>query len=583
MVGSADPQSARPAQVTPLQVALMPLVGNTPGAESAWLGALFSTLILEHIDVAPIMVLEYNKSAQAVIDGLHELPLTPGSVGHLLDQLHLDALIHGRFVHDQAGDMLGLRLIVEGDAVVNTPVEAAAPVATFSRFIERMSLALLERLNVRITDDLREAIHQVPRPASLEAFRQLASSRAAWARGDNELALTAVSSALTLDPALEAAMLIEVAISRAAQDNRTTQTAFKRWSESAVKRGNPGVGAERLTMLGHWLADRGDWREARRTYEEAGRLYNRANDEAGQARIVNNIANLDLLMGKTGDGIRTYRRTLRIFEQQVLDAEDTAVTFLNVGLAHKNQGQQEEAQHAIEEAVARAERLNLPHLLAHSLAQRGALNDDLGNWLQSEADYKRALTLFADIRDEAGQAMVISYRGLLTRQRGAYDQAERLMQQALTRFQRLDMPHEVAIVQYNLADLYLSMNQLERAWELAEQSHTALKELRSVWFDASSELRNMIQNTLATREEQRRQAEEAERQHRLEEQARMAAETAETEAAGSRQTEDAAGFGGDTATPPTEYNEPPSRISPDDSISLTAPPPREPYNPDPEE
>lgn len=560
---------------------MMPLVGNTSGDESAWLGALFSTLMLEHINVAPITVLEYNKSAQAVIDGLHELPLTPSSVEHLITELDLDALIHGRFIHDQAGDMLGLRLIVEGDAVVNTPVEAAAPVGTFPRFMERMSLALLERLNVRITDDLREAIHHVPRPASLEAFRQLASARAAWARGDNELALTAVSSALTLDPKLEAAMLIEVAIARTAQDNRTTQAAFNRWAESAVNRGDSSAGAERLTMLGHWLADRGDWREARRAYEEAGRIYNRTNDEAGQARIVNNIANLDLMMGKTGDGIRTYRRTLRIFEQQVLDAENTAVTFLNVGLAHKNQGQQEEAQHAIEEAVARAERLNLPHLLAHSLTQRGALNDDLGNWLQSEADYKRALALFTDLKDEAGQAMVASYQGLLTRQRGAYEQAERLMQQALTRFQRLDMVHEAAIVQYNLADLYLSMNQPERAWELAEQAYTALKELRSVWVDASSELRSTIQNTL---EEQRRQAEEAEQQRRIEEQrAREEQARLATSAANSGQSEGNIGFDENDVTSTTDYNEPPPRFGPDDSISLTGQPPREPYNPDPEE
>lgn len=512
-----------------LRVAVLPLTGADASDESRWLGALFASLLAEHLAVSPVQVIPYNESAAALIDGAFSLPLSPEQAEALMATLKAGALIEGRYVLDMAGNMLGFRLNVSGEVPVAPRLEAAAPLPTFARFVERISLALLERLDQPVTDNIRVAVNQVARPASFEAFRQLARARAAWARGENELALTAVQSALSLDPDLEAAMRIEVAISRDANDSLTVREAFRRWAGHASRQNQHGLAAERMLMLGHWFGARGDWAEARRSYDEAGKHYQRANDEIGAARVLNNIANLEMQMGHISEGIRSYRRTLRSYETQPAAALDMAITLLNVGLAHKSQGQREEALAAMEDALKRARDLRDRRLEAYCLAQRGALHDDMGMWSQAEQDYLAAGAIFEKLGDAWGLALLRSYQALLLKQQGAYDRAESMLLDALGRFERMHNSHEVAIVCFNLGDLYLALGAFEQALSYADRAYKGFNGLRSGWTQNARDLRDEVQTLLEAQAreradaEARRQAEEAARR-RAEEEARRRAE-----------------------------------------------------------
>jgi tetratricopeptide (TPR) repeat protein len=474
-------------------VAVAPLVGNSNTEEAIWLGALLSRLLAAHLSGANLPVVPYDTLAEQLATASLPLPLDQAGIERLQRELELQTLIHGHYTLDTEGKMLGLKLAVAGPGGAATPLEASAPLAGFGRFIERVSLALIARLGTPIDDALRKRVRDVPRPAGFDALRQLAQAYMAWAKGENDLALAAVNSALVIDGDLEEAAEIEVAIARMAGDSQTVREAFRRWSQIAQKRKQPLAAAERLMLLGHWLVERGEWAAARSAYEDARGIFQREDDEYGQAQALNNLAHLDLLHGRTQAAIKTYRRTLRTFEQSPDGQVDVAFTFYNLALAHKNLGQRNEAQQAIERALALARRTKDPHLEARCLAQRGAIRDDLGQWTQASADYSQAIRLFDLVGDEKHLAIVKGHQAILFKQQGSYDRAEALLLEALATLEQEGDPHEQAVVWFNLADLYFSMGLYEQAWTYVEQAVDTFEELKSGLLPRAKALRARLE------------------------------------------------------------------------------------------
>ena len=465
------------------RIAVVPLVGNQETDEGYALGALLSALLADHLLSAGLPTIPARAVVRQILESKLELPLDAQGIQTLKAPFGLRAVVHGRYVLDNGGKMLGLHLVVDAPHVPPAPLEASTPFAGFSRFLERMALALVERLGLPIDDALRQRVNRVNRPASFEAFQQVAQAQAAWIRGQNELALAAISSALALDPDYEEAVAIEVAVARVVGDTATVRDAFQRWAAIAVKRGRLADGAERLMLLGHWLNERGEWVEARAAYEDARNLYRRRNDEVGEARALNNQANLDLVADKVQAAIRTYRRSLRVFEADPKAQADTAFTLLNLALAHKNLGQHEEALTAVDRAVMLARTLRDMRLEARCLAQRGTIRDDMGEWAAAQTDYARAAQLFDVAGDTIGLAMVRSHQAILLKQQGYYARAETLMLQALEVFERRSALYDRAILWLNLADLYFSMGAYDQAWHQAEQARDVFARQKSGWLE----------------------------------------------------------------------------------------------------
>lgn len=470
------------------RIAVAPFIGNQQTEEANWLGASLSKLLAEHLAGIDLPILAHRQVIEQMVKDKHQLPLAEAAVQSLRQELKVEVLVYGRYVLDEDGKMLGLRLTVEAPGSARPPLETAGPIAGFAQFVERLSLALIELLGVPINDALRQKAHDLPRPASFEAFRQTSQATLAWSKGQNQLALAAIASALALDPELDEAAAIEVAVARSAGDTTTTRDAFRRWASIAGKQRRPLVAAERLVMLGHWLAERGEWIDARRAYEDARNLFQTGSNEYGQAQVANNLANLDVFSGKTQDAIQTYRRSLRIFETAPNGQADTIITYFNLALAHKNLGQREEAERAIEEALLFSRRLKDTRLEALCLAQRGAIRDDMGQWGQASADYTQAGRLLDVVGDDRAMSVVKSHQGLLKRQQGVYDQAEALMLEAEETLGRVNDPHEQAVVWFNLADLYLVMELYDQAWDYAERAHETFTKLKSAWGDRAKAL-----------------------------------------------------------------------------------------------
>lgn len=477
---------------------MVPLVGNQPSEESYWLGALLSRLFANHLRAAGLPALPYRSVVEQIRDSRMLLPLGDEDRDTLRAALKAQAIVGGRYVLDTEGKMLAIRLVVDAADVSAAPLHSSAPLNAFAPYIERVALALVERLGAVIDEGVRQRVKGVQRPNSFEALRQLAQAQATWNRGQKELALAAVQSALLFEPGYEDATAIEVAIAREADDAKTAIDAFRRWAAIAEQTGRLTDAAERLMQLGHWLNERGKWEEARQSYEKARNLYRKENDEFGVARALNNLASLDLQSGKLHDAIRAYRRSLRAFETNPQTQHDAVITLTNLALAHKNLGQRTEALEAIEQALTLTRQISDPRLLGHCLAQRGAIRDDMGEWSAASEDYRQAARLLDTAHDDLNRAVLTGHQALLLKQQGQYREAERLLLDALSVLENSSMPHEKGIVWLNLADLYLAMELYEQSWRYAQQAFEAFTRLRSGWTAQAQELLDTLRTISTT-------------------------------------------------------------------------------------
>ena len=469
-------------------VAVLPLVGRQDSDEAYATGTLLSKLLADHLSGAGLGVVDSRVLLQHMAAHKYRLPLAGEHAESLKVELKLAAVVQGSYVLDNNGRLLGLQLRVDSPDSSPPPIEASTPLDAFPRFVEHISLALVEALGVSIDDTLRRRVKQISRPATFEALRQVALAQAAWGRGQHELALGAVTSALTLDESYEEALALQIAIARAAGDSDTVRAAFQKWSAGAAKSGRHGQGAERLMLLGHWLHERGDWTEARRVYDTARSLYERDGDEVGSARAQNNIANLDLLGGKLQSAIKVYRRSLRVFEMYAETQADSAAALLNLALSHRNLGQIDEAWIAVEQALTLARGLKDSRLEARCLAERAAIRHERDEWTQAGEDYQRAASLLGALGDAAGMAVVRTHQALLLKHQGNYQQAEALLLEAASTLGRQPHVHEQAVAWLNLADVYYGMQMPAEAWSYAERAHRVFERLGSDCAEQSGDL-----------------------------------------------------------------------------------------------
>ena len=258
-------------------------------------------------------------------------------------------------------------------------------------------------------------------------------------------------------------------------------------------------------MMGHWMAARGEWEEAHGAYERARAIFQRLKDDQGQARTVNNLANLELLRGKHQNGIQAFRRNLRVFEEDSESSEfgtDHYASLVNLSIAHKNLGQQDEALKAIEQALAEARSRKDIRAEGRALAQRGAIHDDFGHWAQAHADYSEASRILSGLGLDEEVAMIKTHQGILAKQQGNYDQAENLFLSADATLAKTHLVHEQAVIWANLADLYLSMGDYAQSWEFAERADEILTRLNSGWQDRVRDVIATLESLPPDREEE---------------------------------------------------------------------------------
>lgn len=501
--GDARPMFERPPipSSTYQRLAAVPLISRRAAEEVQWIGAAIARLLTDYMDAVGVTTVAYDQVIAQLDHQTEELPLVDDEIQPLMNSLQVKWLLHGRYNYDEASRLFGVRLIVETPDGPQPPLEAAAPQTGFARFMERVVLALMERLGNTITDETRRMVRTVQCPQNFEALRQLAAAQAAWAQGDNELALASLEAALQLDNTYDHAAAVQVAVAREANDIATARQAFTRWATLARRRGDELASAERTMMFAHWLMELAQWDDAKNAYEDARLLYKNAKRAQEMAFVLDNIANIDMMRGKTQSAIKTYRRSLRVFEDEDAAPAEVAVIYYNLSLAHKELGQYEEAARAVDRALALLTK-QTPRdsvLQARAFGQRGAIQAETGEWQTARQSYDRALALLNESPDPTALAMVKAHIAILQKQQGAYTQAQASLQEAMEHLttDRFEHPHEIAVLQLIEAELDYARRNFQEALRKAKMAQQTFERFQSnLWASRSDDLVAVLNNIL---------------------------------------------------------------------------------------
>lgn len=468
-------------------LAVAPLVSDQADPEHGWLGASLGKLLTEHLAGAGLPVRHYNAVGEATLKLDKVLPLDEKGAEAVMQHLQLSTLVVGGFHLDTRAGQLHLSLTVTSKGTAPAPLTDSAPTTAFAQQIERVTLALIEQLDLPVDDKLRRRVSQVPRPHSFRAFQQLARARAAWAEEEFALALSLVESALELEPKLEEAAEIKIGVGRAADRMEVVREGFELWAELAGRNERPLARAERLLLFGHWLVDQAAWGVAEGTYRAALNVYQQEGHRLGEAQALDNLAGLALRRGRAEEAIETYRKSIAVYEM-LGAAQEVATTTFNLALGHKALGESEAALDALDRVLSSARDLKDPGLEAAAHDQRGTIQALEGDSNSAQADYERAVRLYEAQEDALGLATVKDHLATLVAERGDYAAAEALRLEAIALFEKLGDEHELAVVWTNLAALYVEMGAYEQAWDYAQQAHAIFERLGSAMQQVTAEL-----------------------------------------------------------------------------------------------
>jgi tetratricopeptide (TPR) repeat protein len=457
-------------------VAVAPLVSDAGTVEHSWLGASLGKLLSEHLSGAGLPVMHYNAVGEATLKLDKALPLDKDGIEAVMKHLKLSSLVAGGFRLEKG--QLHLSISVTSADATPAPLTDSAPTTSFAPQVERVTMALVERLGFPLDEKARRRMGQVPRPRSFAAFQQMARARAAWAEEDFPLALSLLESALQLEPTLEEAGEIKIGIGRAAGRPQVVREGFELWAKLAGRNGHPLVRAERLLLYGHWEVGQGDWDRAESAYRTALKAYQERNQPLGEAQALDNIAGLSLRRGNPDEAVAAYRKSIAVYEKLGAKQETATATY-NLALGHKAQGDGQAALRALDRTLKMAGELKEQSLEAAALDQRGVLRADEGNSAGAQADYERAVKLYEQSGDLAGLATVKDHLATLLAQDGDHAAAEALRLEAVALFEGLGDEHELAVAWANLAALYVEMGAFNQAWDYAERAHAVFTRLGS--------------------------------------------------------------------------------------------------------
>ncbi|MEE8307454.1 MAG: hypothetical protein V3R81_09325, partial [Gammaproteobacteria bacterium] len=131
-------------------------------------------------------------------------------------------------------------------------------------------------------------------------------------------------------------------------------------------------------------------------------------------------------------------------------------------------------------AIARAGTANDPKVGASLLFNLGGLEVGLANPMAARAAFEEALVFFQKSGDLRGQGDVAGALALLERRLGHLQRALAFQATALHAFRRVDDRRRIALATSNLAGLYLSTGNTERARPLVEESAALGQELNDL-------------------------------------------------------------------------------------------------------
>jgi DNA-binding NtrC family response regulator/Tfp pilus assembly protein PilF len=223
--------------------------------------------------------------------------------------------------------------------------------------------------------------------------------------------------------------------------------------------------------------DRGDYARARECYEQSRTLWRSDGFLQGELAVLNQLGNVCGLQGKVGEALACYQEALSLADE-LGDRENRGTTGFNVGWALQELGRWEDAVESYYRVLAIEDVPGIAELHANVYNSLGELFLRRDKLAKAVDMFKRVI----DARPPAACSPVTLREALVNlgqafHRQGDFAGASQAYDRALNLAEQADSRREMAIACWRAAELLLSQNALDRAWELNEKALALTREI----------------------------------------------------------------------------------------------------------
>ncbi|MGH7556185.1 MAG: HD domain-containing phosphohydrolase [Gemmatimonadota bacterium] len=246
--------------------------------------------------------------------------------------------------------------------------------------------------------------------------------------------------------------------------------------EIAQAQGNGRLAASALNTLASYDLERGDHESAEASFRRA--LWLAAGDPRISAQIEQNLGILANIRGRIEDALEHYGRSLTGF-RKAGDPRGCAIAYHNLGMISSDRGRWDDADRYYRRTLALASELGDVYLQGLALLNRAEVHITRCRFTHARDCVTKALEIFRQTRDTAGQAAANRFLGVIYRETQAIVLAEARLNLAIDLSRRADSPLEEAESLRELALVYRSLGRNRDALTSLNASHRLFHELQA--------------------------------------------------------------------------------------------------------
>jgi CHAT domain-containing protein len=204
-------------------------------------------------------------------------------------------------------------------------------------------------------------------------------------------------------------------------------------------------------------------------YAKALALYKQANDQAGQAVVLHNIARLYESQSDYRKALENYSATLPLW-RAVSDRRGEAYAISSIGTMHLYLGNLEPAHASFVEAGPIHRELGNKEWEALSYQEIGNVYRQRGDLTKALTYFQQALPIFREVGAKTRTLYVLSNIGAAYEGLGDLQQAAAYQNQALNIGREINLSHGISLALYYLGDIYAQRGETRQALSFYQQA-----------------------------------------------------------------------------------------------------------------
>jgi len=197
-------------------------------------------------------------------------------------------------------------------------------------------------------------------------------------------------------------------------------------------------------------------------YHEALELYRRAADRDGEAQILNNIGEVNWLLGERQKALEKFNEALPI-RREIGDRSGEATTLSNIGAVYSSLGEMRKALEKLNESLPIRRAVGDRSREAVTLNNIGQVYLELGEMQKALEKHNEALPLRRAVGDRSGEAVTLLNIGAVYRSLGEMQKALEKHDEALPIFQTVGDRSGIATTLNNIGEIYRSLGEMQKA------------------------------------------------------------------------------------------------------------------------